>query len=51
VSTATDNGHQAGLRIAVDVPENPLHRLTPAQIEQIGQELDALHEQVRADLG
>jgi linoleoyl-CoA desaturase len=33
------------------VPENPLHRLTPEQIEQIGREFDDLHEQVKADLG
>ncbi len=32
-------------------PENPLHRLTPEQIEQLGREFDELHEQVRADLG
>jgi fatty acid desaturase len=32
-------------------PENPLHRLTPEQLEQLGRELDALHEEVFADLG
>ncbi|HUN79815.1 MAG TPA: fatty acid desaturase [Solirubrobacteraceae bacterium] len=32
-------------------PENPLHRLTPEQIEQLGRELDALHEEIYADLG
>ena len=32
-------------------PENPLHRLTPEQLEQLGRELDALHEEVYADLG
>ena len=31
--------------------ENPLHRLTPEQIEAIGKEFDELHEQVKADLG
>ena len=31
--------------------ENPLHRLTPEQIEELGREFDALHEQVKADLG
>jgi fatty acid desaturase len=31
--------------------ENPLHRLTPEQIEAIGKELDALHDEVKADLG
>jgi fatty acid desaturase len=32
-------------------PENPLHRLTPEQIEEIGREFDELHERVKADLG
>ena len=32
-------------------PENPLHHLTPEQIEQLGRELDAIHEEVFADLG
>jgi fatty acid desaturase len=32
-------------------PGNPLHRLTPEQIEQLGRELDALHAEVFADLG
>ena len=32
-------------------PENPLQRLTPEQLEQLGSELDALHEEVYADLG
>ena len=31
--------------------ENPLHRLTPEQIEAIGKEFDALHEEVFDDLG
>jgi NADPH-dependent stearoyl-CoA 9-desaturase len=30
---------------------NPLQRLTEEQIDAIGEELDALHEEVRADLG
>jgi fatty acid desaturase len=32
-------------------PDNPLHRLTPEQLEQLGRELDALHEDVFAELG
>jgi fatty acid desaturase len=32
-------------------PDNPLHRLAPEQLEQLGRELDALHEEVYADLG
>jgi fatty acid desaturase len=31
--------------------QNPLHRLTPEQIEAIGREFDELHDQVKADLG
>jgi fatty acid desaturase len=31
--------------------ENPLHRLTPEQIEALGKEFDALHEEVKASLG
>jgi NADPH-dependent stearoyl-CoA 9-desaturase len=31
--------------------ENPLSRLTPEQIEQLGREFDAIHEQVMAELG
>ena len=31
--------------------ENPLHRLTPEQIEAIGDEFQALHDEIRADLG
>ena len=48
---ANHNGHHTDGHIAIDTPENPLHRLTPEQIEAIGRELDELHEQVRADLG
>ncbi len=51
MATATQNGHQTGTPAAIDEPENPLHRLTPEQIEQIGREFDELHEQVKADLG
>jgi len=31
--------------------ENPLHRLTPEQIEEIGREFDAIHDEVFEDLG
>jgi NADPH-dependent stearoyl-CoA 9-desaturase len=31
--------------------ESPLARLTPEQLEQIGRELDAIHDEVKADLG
>ena len=34
-----------------DEPENPLHTLTPEQIESIGQEFDAIHDDVFGDLG
>jgi NADPH-dependent stearoyl-CoA 9-desaturase len=31
--------------------ESPLARLTPEQLEQIGRELDAIHDEVKAELG
>ena len=31
--------------------ESPLNRLTPEQIEQIGREFDAIHDEVKAELG
>ena len=31
--------------------DNPMAHLTPEQIEQIGQELDAIHDEVKASLG
>jgi fatty acid desaturase len=53
MASATDTGHSTNgsAPVAVDEPENPLHRLTPEQIEAIGKEFDELHEQVKADLG
>src|SRR5690242_12197653 len=51
MATATQNGHHTNGHIAVETDDNPLHRLTPEQIEQIGKEFDELHEQVKADLG
>jgi NADPH-dependent stearoyl-CoA 9-desaturase len=32
-------------------PENPLARLSPEQLEELGRELDAIHDEVYADLG
>src|ERR1700729_3204441 len=32
-------------------PQSPLARLTPEQIEQLGREFDAIHDEVYADLG
>jgi linoleoyl-CoA desaturase len=34
-----------------DKPESPLARLTPEQLEQLGREFDAIHDEVFADLG
>ena len=31
--------------------ESPLTRLTPEQLDQLGRELDAIHDEVKADLG
>jgi fatty acid desaturase len=36
---------------AFDESESPLARLTPEQIEQLGREFDAIHDEVFADLG
>ncbi len=51
MATAIDDGQATNGRVAIDTPDNPLHRLTPAQIEAIGSEFDQIHEQVKADLG
>jgi linoleoyl-CoA desaturase len=51
METAPHNGHRSDGAVATAEPENPLHRLTPEEIEEIGREFDELHEQVRADLG
>jgi linoleoyl-CoA desaturase len=51
MTTATTNGHSTNGYVAIEDPENPLHRLTAEQIEAIGRELDALHEDVKSSLG
>src|SRR5579871_5559624 len=53
MATATTNGRPTteATKAASLVDENPLHRLTPEQIEALGREFDALHEAVKADLG
>jgi fatty acid desaturase len=49
---ASQNGHYTnGHSPAMEAPENPLRRLTPEQIEELGRELDALHEEVKSSLG
>jgi fatty acid desaturase len=51
-ATAAHNGHgPSGSAHDAAASENPLHRLTPEQIEALGREFDELHEQVKADLG
>ncbi len=37
--------------LSADEPESPLARLTPEQIEQLGREFEAIHDEVFADLG
>lgn len=32
-------------------PENPLHRLTPEQLDELGKELDTLHDEIFSSLG
>jgi fatty acid desaturase len=44
MATATDQS-------TAEKPNNPLHRLTPEQIEEIGEEFQKLHDEVFADLG
>jgi NADPH-dependent stearoyl-CoA 9-desaturase len=51
MATVSQDGHQSNGRGPVETPDNPLHRLTPEQIEELGREFDELHEQVKADLG
>ena len=34
-----------------DEPVNPLSRLTPEQLDALGKEFDALHDEVYAELG
>ncbi|HTD57778.1 MAG TPA: acyl-CoA desaturase [Solirubrobacteraceae bacterium] len=34
-----------------DVSESPIAHLTPEQMEELGREFDAIHDEVRADLG
>ncbi len=51
MTTAVHNGNGPAPPAEVDGSENPLHRLTAEQIEQLGREFDELHEQVKADLG
>jgi fatty acid desaturase len=49
---ASKNGRQpSAIDASSDPSVNPLHRLTPEQIEAIGKEFDELHEQVKASLG
>jgi fatty acid desaturase len=51
MATATQNGHVADVKPPDEQDQNPLHRLTPEQIDQIGKEFDELHQQVKSDLG
>jgi hypothetical protein len=51
VTSATTNGNRTNGAVRLPDGQNPLHWLTPEQIEEIGRELDELHEQVKADLG
>src|SRR5881227_837129 len=51
MASQTQDGHRANGSAPIDTSDNPLHRLTPEQIEAIGREFDELHEQVKASLG
>ena len=43
--------NQAPRSLEFDELESPLARLTPEQIEELGREFDAIHDEVYADLG
>jgi linoleoyl-CoA desaturase len=43
--------HSPPIGSSAEQIESPLARLTPEQIEQLGREFDAIHDEVRADLG
>jgi fatty acid desaturase len=49
-TTTTTQSHNGQIP-DVGGPDNPLHRLSEEQIEQLGREFEALHEQVMSDLG
>ncbi len=50
--TASNGGpSQPPTQTWFEEPNNPLARLTPEQIEQLGREFDAIHDEVRASLG
>jgi fatty acid desaturase len=51
MTTAVHNGSGPSAAPDIDPAENPLHRLTAEQIEEIGREFDELHEQIKGDLG
>ena len=51
MEAATMNGHRTNGQVRLDAPENPLHRLTPEQIEELGREFDRLHQEVKDSLG
>jgi NADPH-dependent stearoyl-CoA 9-desaturase len=50
-TTAAHNGTGPAASAHAADSDNPLQRLTPEQIEELGREFEALHEQVKADLG
>ena len=47
----TTHADRPASRPVLDEPENPLARLTPQQLEQLGAELDAIHDDVFGELG
>ncbi len=51
MEAATMNGHQTNGQVNLNEPDNPLHQLTPEQIEELGREFDALHQEVKDSLG
>ncbi|HST38781.1 MAG TPA: acyl-CoA desaturase [Conexibacter sp.] len=45
------NGRGASRRRPDPASSNPLHRLSPAEIEEIGAAFQAIHDEIKADLG
>jgi NADPH-dependent stearoyl-CoA 9-desaturase len=50
-ASAVEPDRPAGPPPCEPEPQSPLARLTPEQIEQLGKEFDAIHDEVMADLG
>ncbi|HEX4563673.1 MAG TPA: acyl-CoA desaturase [Solirubrobacteraceae bacterium] len=50
-SSAAAASAATATHLDADAPQSPLARLEPEQLEQLGREFDAIHDEVMADLG